>query len=84
MKDLVQLENLKFLLFGGKGGVGKTTTAVATSVYLAEKLHKKILVISTDPAHSLADSLGITLIPGKVTKIPMVDNLWALEIDAES
>ena len=48
---------LKLLLFGGKGGVGKTTCAASTALYLAKDL--KTLLFSTDPAHSVADSLGL-------------------------
>jgi len=48
---------LKLILFGGKGGVGKTTCALSTGLYLAREGFKT-LVISTDPAHSLSDSLG--------------------------
>ena len=47
---------LKLILFGGKGGVGKTTCASAAGLYLAKDF--KTLLISTDPAHSLSDSLG--------------------------
>jgi arsenite/tail-anchored protein-transporting ATPase len=48
---------LKLILFGGKGGVGKTTCASSAGLYLAKEGFKT-LVISTDPAHSLSDSLG--------------------------
>jgi arsenite-transporting ATPase len=84
LKNLLYLSDLKFLLFGGKGGVGKTTAAVATSIYFAEQLAKKVLIISTDPAHSLADSFDISLTTGQVTPIKEIPNLWALEIDPES
>jgi len=47
---------LKLILLGGKGGVGKTTCASSTGLYLAKDF--KTLLFSTDPAHSLADSLG--------------------------
>ena len=57
-------ENLKFILFGGKGGVGKTTSSTATAIYLAQtRADKNILVFSTDPAHSLADSFAQPIIP---------------------
>ncbi len=81
LQNLTQLKDLKFILFGGKGGVGKTTTAVAAAIHLAEHTGKKILIISTDPAHSLADSLDLHLQLGNLTHIPQIDNLWALEID---
>lgn len=70
----------KLLLFGGKGGVGKTSCATATALHAAAQ-GKKVLVLSTDPAHSLADSFGVA-IGDKVTKIK--DNLDGLEIDAAS
>lgn len=51
---------MRVLLFTGKGGVGKTTTAAATAAVAAER-GQKVLVLSTDPAHSLADALGVPL-----------------------
>jgi arsenite-transporting ATPase len=53
----------RYLFFGGKGGVGKTTSATATAFHLLErsKSNETILLFSTDPAHSLADSVGKTI-----------------------
>ena len=53
----------RYLFFGGKGGVGKTTAASATALFLLNTLTKKdsILLFSTDPAHSLSDSLGVKI-----------------------
>ncbi|MFP5346031.1 MAG: ArsA family ATPase [Actinomycetes bacterium] len=51
---------MRVLLFTGKGGVGKTTTAAATAVHAA-RLGTKTLVLSTDPAHSLGDALDVRL-----------------------
>ncbi|MGW4522642.1 ArsA family ATPase [Amycolatopsis sp. NPDC004378] len=51
---------MRILLFTGKGGVGKTTLAAATGAALAAR-GRKTLVVSTDPAHSLADAFGHTL-----------------------
>ena len=49
---------LQLLLFGGKGGVGKTTAAAATALDLALRHpDRSMLLVSTDPAHSLQDSL---------------------------
>jgi arsenite/tail-anchored protein-transporting ATPase len=72
------LINHALLLFGGKGGVGKTSMASATALYAASQ-GKKVLVLSTDPAHSLSDSLGVVM-KGEVTKV--AGNVDALEIDA--
>lgn len=71
---------LKLILFGGKGGVGKTTCAAATGFSLAEDF--KTLLVSTDPAHSVSDSLG-QRIGDAITEVKNVKNLSALEIDAE-
>jgi len=74
------LLNLKIIMFGGKGGVGKTTCASSSAIWAAEH-GRNTLIISTDPAHSLGDSLGINLPPGEPTPIPEINNLTALEID---
>src|SRR3989337_3857131 len=72
---------LKLILFGGKGGVGKTTCATSTGLYVA-KVGNKVLVISTDPAHSLSDSLG-QQIGDQIKEVKGVKNLSALEINAQ-
>lgn len=72
---------MKLILFGGKGGVGKTTCASAAAVQLADTGCRTLLV-STDPAHSLSDSLEREIGP-EVQKIEGVRNLSALEISAE-
>ncbi len=74
------LLNLKIIMFGGKGGVGKTTCASSSAIWAAEH-GRNTLIISTDPAHSLGDSLGTELPPGEPTPIPGINNLTALEID---
>lgn len=53
----------RYRFFGGKGGVGKTTAASATALFLLSKLKQdnSILLFSTDPAHSLSDSLGVKI-----------------------
>jgi arsenite-transporting ATPase len=72
---------LKLILFGGKGGVGKTTCASSAGFYLSEKGFKT-LVISTDPAHSLSDSLG-QKIGDEIKEVKSVKNLSALEVSAK-
>ncbi|TXT59740.1 MAG: putative arsenical pump-driving ATPase [Promethearchaeota archaeon] len=75
-----QLLKLKMVMFGGKGGVGKTTCASSSAIWAAEH-GRNTLIISTDPAHSLGDSLGQTLPPGIPTPVEGVENLTALEIN---
>jgi arsenite-transporting ATPase len=76
------LLNMKMVLFGGKGGVGKTTCASSSAIWAAEH-GRNTLIISTDPAHSLGDSLGVNLPPGIPTPIPKITNLTALEINPQ-
>ncbi len=71
----------RLLLFGGKGGVGKTTTACATALWLADSGFKTLLV-SSDPAHSTSDSLDYPLGP-EPTPVIGVNNLFGLELDPE-
>jgi len=75
--------DLNFLLFGGKGGCGKTTSACAASIYLAHKFpDKKILIVSSDPAHSVGDSFNCQ-VGSSITPVNDFPNLWALELSAE-
>ena len=78
LKDL--LLKLKMIMFGGKGGVGKTSCSVSSAIWAAEH-GRNTLIISTDPAHSLGDILGIELSPGVPTPINDITNLTALEIN---
>ncbi len=70
---------MRVLLFTGKGGVGKTTTAAATAM-LAASRGLKTLVLSTDPAHSLADALGVPLGP---EPMHVADGLLAMQVDGQ-
>ena len=69
------------MLFTGKGGVGKSTISAATAIHHAQEGLKTILV-SSDPAHSTDDTLGVAVGNGVLTKIS--DNLWAKNINAEA
>lgn len=74
--------NTPFLFLTGKGGVGKTSTACATAISLADK-GKKVLLISTDPASNLQDVFGIEL-TNSPKEVPNVDNLYACNLDPEA
>ena len=71
-----------YLLFGGKGGAGKTTCAAAAAIALAER-GRRLLVVSTDPAHSLGDILGRKL-TARPSRLPVRrGSLAACELDAD-
>ena len=72
----------RFMFFTGKGGVGKTSLACATSIALADR-GKRVLLVSTDPASNLDKVLGESL-NGTPRPIPGVDGLQALNIDPEA
>ncbi|WWT75059.1 ArsA-related P-loop ATPase [Lautropia mirabilis] len=74
---LQSLQDRPLLFVGGKGGVGKTTHAASLACRLAA-LGRKVLVVSTDPAHSLGDVLQEKL---SGTARALDDNLSALELD---
>ncbi len=69
----------RILLFTGKGGVGKTTTAAATALRCADK-GLRTVVLSTDPAHSLADAFDVPLGP---LSTGIADGLWGQQLDAQ-
>ena len=68
---------MRIILYTGKGGVGKTSTAAATALRCAER-GQRTVIVSTDVAHSLADSFDMPLGPEPVQVVP---NLWAQETD---
>ncbi len=69
---------MRVILYTGKGGVGKTSIASATACKIAEE-GKKVLIMSTDQAHSLGDSFDIKL---SNEPIKVSENLYAMEIDS--
>jgi arsenite-transporting ATPase len=78
-----RLPDARLLMFGGKGGVGKTTCAAAAAIDLATRRDgTRVLLVSTDPAHSLADVLGSPLSnePARLPAGPR--NLHVRELDA--
>jgi arsenite/tail-anchored protein-transporting ATPase len=78
MTAMRQLIDRQVLFFGGKGGVGKTTCASATAV-AASRLGKRVLLVSTDPAHSTSDIFERRIGPEPTELLP---SLHAMEIDA--
>ncbi|MBU9723747.1 MULTISPECIES: arsenical pump-driving ATPase [Bacillaceae] len=76
------MELTPYLFFSGKGGVGKTSTASATAVGLAD-LGKKVLIVSTDPASNLQDVFRMD-IPPTITPVPTVPGLDAVNLDPEA
>lgn len=71
---------MRVLLFTGKGGVGKTTTAAATALRCADA-GLRTIVLSTDPAHSLADAFGCELGDRPIEVAP---NLWGQQLDTQA
>jgi len=80
MKFLTQAP--RFLFFTGKGGVGKTSIACATSIQLATA-GQRVLLVSTDPASNVGQVFGIR-IGNQITAVNDVPNLSALEIDPQA
>jgi arsenite-transporting ATPase len=76
-----QHPRLRYLFFGGKGGVGKTVMAGTTAVHLAGT-GRRVLLASTNPVHSLSGLLDQDVF-GRHTPVAGIDNLWALEIDTK-
>ncbi|MEF8800210.1 MAG: TRC40/GET3/ArsA family transport-energizing ATPase [Halolamina sp.] len=72
----------EYVLYGGKGGVGKTTCAAATALASAAD-GTRTLVVSTDPAHSLSDTLDVD-VPSQPGRIREEIPLWGVEIDPDA
>jgi arsenite-transporting ATPase len=81
LKDIFQQHpERRYIMFGGKGGLGKTTFSAATAYWLASQ-GKKVLVFSVDPQASLSDIFQKDIFGKGPVKI--MENLWAQEIDAD-
>jgi arsenite-transporting ATPase len=81
--SILSREGTRLLLFGGKGGVGKTTCAAAAAIAMAQRsAHRRVFLVSADPAHSLADALGsaVSAVAAPLRGAPA--NLQARELDA--
>jgi arsenite-transporting ATPase len=82
LKDVfLQHPERRYIMFGGKGGLGKTTFSAAAAYWLARH-GKKVLLFSVDPQASLTDIFKRDIF-GK-GPVPIMENLWAQEIDADS
>ena len=84
IKDLIKpdINQVKFVFFSGKGGVGKSTMSCATAVWLAIAGYKTLLV-TTDPAPNLADIFSQP-VGHQITPIQGIDNLHAMEINPDT
>ena len=71
--------SVRIILFTGKGGVGKTTSAAGTAA-LAARAGQRTLVLSTDAAHSLGDAFGR---PVGSEPVEVATNLWVHQVDAQ-
>ena len=82
MSDYIRTHaGLKYIFFGGKGGVGKTVFAAATALHNAQ-LGRRTMLASTNPVHSLSTLLGQNVL-GKHTPVDGAPNLWAYEIETK-
>ena len=81
--QVVPAKQRKYVMVSGKGGVGKTSLSAALAVKYASEGHDT-LIVSTDPAHSLGDSLGQKLPGGAPVAIEGTDlPIWGMEIDPD-
>src|SRR5574342_108036 len=74
-------QRLRYIFFGGKGGVGKTVMAGATAIWLA-KQGRRVMLASTNPVHSLSGLLSQDVF-GRPIPVQGAQNLWAYEIDTK-
>jgi arsenite/tail-anchored protein-transporting ATPase len=81
--DLIGNKARKYVIVGGKGGVGKTSMSAAVATQLADR-GQTTLIISTDPAHSLSDAFDQAVTGGSPVPVLGIDNLYAQEVNPEN
>jgi arsenite-transporting ATPase len=80
-REIVSNPNLRYLFFGGKGGVGKTVVAAGAAYYIAEVLGRRTLLSSTNPVHSLSSCFGRDYWGKGICHVDGTRNLDVIEID---
>lgn len=81
--DLLGNTARKYVIVGGKGGVGKTSMSAAVATQFADR-GQTTLIVSTDPAHSLSDAFGQSVSGGDPVPVLDIDNLYAQEVNPEN
>jgi arsenite-transporting ATPase len=82
VEEVYAADKKQTIFVGGKGGVGKTTVASALAVELASRGDLKVLVVSTDPAHSLGDALDVDLRSAQGNPVTLTDPVTGGRLDA--
>eukprot|EP01127_Copromyxa_protea_P018462 TRINITY_DN582_c0_g1_i1.p1 TRINITY_DN582_c0_g1~~TRINITY_DN582_c0_g1_i1.p1 ORF type:complete len:391 (-),score=86.46 TRINITY_DN582_c0_g1_i1:6-1178(-) len=83
LQKIVDNDRLRFIFVGGKGGVGKTTTSSSLATLVAQHRSGRVLLVSTDPAHSLSDAFKLSF-TSEPQEIPGVDGLDVMEINPQT
>lgn len=81
--DLLGNTARKYVIVGGKGGVGKTSMSASVATQFADR-GQTTLIVSTDPAHSLSDAFGQSVSGGDPVPVLGIDNLYAQEVNPET